>query len=629
MNTGAGGGAAVRTKIIKDIVHTFIRLPEDFVASIVDTPLLQRMRRIQQLSLAQQVYPGAVHTRFEHSLGVAYTMKMALESIRQNLEEIIIPSISSVGGVDEGVRSGLSRFLDRLGRELGELEKEAVTAALIHDIGHIGMGHVAEMGLNDRLLVYYPSRPGVVAPTMGMHEDIVILMARLMSWSGMEVLYSGRRVDLETVYEILEYAYSENRKPLCTREVEFSRPRSGKLDKVLDLEFRDDSVRRVALCIIARLLDSNIDVDRADYILRDSIHTGNISGVYDINRYYAVITVVPKVQGAGANTYRASFMLGILDKGISVVENMLLSRIYMYTDVYLHDISMIYSAMVARIMAILYLASLNLLHDSQEDPRARDILDRHPYLDALARFMVAIRLGDVDDRGIYSELARRYGSLRDLEPLLVQLTDDAFYSTLASIYTGRSRDLLEYISGMDSWGGEACLATALYTHGVIARRHASALIATGERTTRLISSIEGYEAQADNVLRRGLRPLIVVNWARHRPYKDTVTHRIHVFRRRQPLSPVELHADDRAMVTRKIRDEAYSKILIVFPGRLGEARPPNPWRVRGGNLARYIEGGLLDGIAGPCGVGREEAVDMLRMAARGAVELADTLMSLV
>ena len=629
MMAGARGGAAVRTKIIKDIVHTFIRLPEDFVASIVDTPLVQRMRRIQQLSLAQQVYPGAVHTRFEHSLGVAYTMKMALESIRQNLEELVIPSIRRVESVDKGVRAGLARFLERLGRELGELEKEAVTAALLHDIGHIGMSHIAEMGLNDRLLMYYPNRPGLVVPTMGRHEDIVIKMARLMARSGVEVLYSSRRVDLDTVCEILEYAYSDNRKPLCTRGVELARPKTGKLDKVLDMDFNGGEVRRVALCIIARLLDSNIDVDRADYILRDSIHTGNTSGVYDINRYYAVLTVVPRLQNTGANTYRAHFMLGVLDKGLSVVENMLLSRIYMYTDVYLHDISMIYSAMVSRIMAILYLASLNLLHDSQEDPRAREILERHPYLDALARFMVAIKLGDTGGDGFYSELARRYRSLADLELLLAQLTDDAFYMTLASIYSGRSQDLLEYISGMGPWGGEACLATALYTHGVMARRHASALIATGERTARLIQSIEGYEAQVDNALRRSLRPLIVVNWARHRPYKDTVTHRIHVFRRRHPLSPVELHADERAMVTKKIKDEAYSKILIAFPGQAGDARLPSPWEVRGGKLASYMEEAGIERIAGPCGLTVEEAGRLVRRSSRSAVELADTLMSLV
>ena len=56
---------------ITDPIHDFIRLNET-ERQIIDTPAFQRLRRIKQLSGAHLTYPGAQHTRFEHSLGVMH-----------------------------------------------------------------------------------------------------------------------------------------------------------------------------------------------------------------------------------------------------------------------------------------------------------------------------------------------------------------------------------------------------------------------------------------------------------------------------------------------------------------------------------------------------------------------------
>ncbi|RLI75360.1 HD domain-containing protein, partial [Archaeoglobales archaeon] len=92
-------------KSIQDAVHGIIKLNEPML-KIVDTPQFQRLRRIRQLGFANLVYPGANHTRFEHSLGVMHITKLLQKRL--------------------------------------ELDDEVVIAALIHDVGHTPFSHSSE-----------------------------------------------------------------------------------------------------------------------------------------------------------------------------------------------------------------------------------------------------------------------------------------------------------------------------------------------------------------------------------------------------------------------------------------------------------------------------------------------------
>src|SRR5512139_3572871 len=96
-------------KIIKDPVHGYIEV-EDFALALLDSPILQRLRYIKQLGFSYLVYPGANHTRFEHSLGTMFLADVASH---------------------------------RFG--LGDSEHTLiVTAALLHDIGHGPFSHASE-----------------------------------------------------------------------------------------------------------------------------------------------------------------------------------------------------------------------------------------------------------------------------------------------------------------------------------------------------------------------------------------------------------------------------------------------------------------------------------------------------
>jgi len=63
-------------------VHGFVTI-SDWEREIIEQPAFQRLRRIRQLGWTDQVYPGAMHTRFEHSLGVMHVATCLYDAIAQ------------------------------------------------------------------------------------------------------------------------------------------------------------------------------------------------------------------------------------------------------------------------------------------------------------------------------------------------------------------------------------------------------------------------------------------------------------------------------------------------------------------------------------------------------------------
>jgi HD superfamily phosphohydrolase len=74
--------------IVRDPVHDLIRIECPFAKALIDTEPFQRLRRIKQLGLANMVYPGAEHTRFNHSLGVYHLAHEAMDAIDKNLKAL-------------------------------------------------------------------------------------------------------------------------------------------------------------------------------------------------------------------------------------------------------------------------------------------------------------------------------------------------------------------------------------------------------------------------------------------------------------------------------------------------------------------------------------------------------------
>ncbi len=219
-------------KIINDPVFGFIKIPRGPLLDIVKHPLFQRLSRIKQLGLASVVYPGAQHTRFQHSLGAYHLMTEAIFSLSQK---------------------GIFIF---------ESEAEAVEAAiLMHDIGHGPFSHVLENTLISGIS----------------HEEISLMM--------MEQINADLKGALTLAIKI----------------------------------FQGDYPKR----FLHQLLSSQLDVDRLDYLRRDSFFTGVTEGNIGSARIIKMLNVKDDE-------------LVVDSKGIYSIENYLTSRRLMYWQVYLH-----------------------------------------------------------------------------------------------------------------------------------------------------------------------------------------------------------------------------------------------------------------------------------------------------
>lgn len=143
-----------RYKIVKDPVYGYVRLYEHELG-IVDTLLFQRLRRVKQLGAAHLVYPGAQHTRFEHSIGTAFI-------------------------AEEMVRS----VLGKAGIRGSDLERYVVISrvvALLHDIGHGPYSHTFEE------YVLYPrnlDHEVMASRLLSGHEELAGAVERIVSEYG-------------------------------------------------------------------------------------------------------------------------------------------------------------------------------------------------------------------------------------------------------------------------------------------------------------------------------------------------------------------------------------------------------------------------------------------------------------
>lgn len=234
-----------KRKIFNDPIYGFITIPSDFIFEIVQHPYFQRLRRIKQLGMAELVYPGAFHSRFQHALGAMHLMNEALNTLQSK------------------------------GLMIMEVEREAaLVAILLHDIGHGPFSHVLEYAILKNVN----------------HEAISELLME----------------DLNRQFE-------------------------GKLTLAIEM-FKGTYDRS----FFHQLISSQLDMDRLDYLNRDSFYTGVAEGNIGAERIIKMLHVVDN-------------QLVVEEKGLLSVENFLVARRLMYWQVYLHKTSICSETMVLKI----------------------------------------------------------------------------------------------------------------------------------------------------------------------------------------------------------------------------------------------------------------------------------------
>ena len=246
------------TKFIRDSIHGNLPL-DPFEIEVLDYPQLQRLRRVKQLGFISLIYPGANHSRFEHSIG---TMHLA------------------------------SKLADQL--ELSKDDKDLVRiAGLLHDAGHGPFSHVSEavLGVN--------------------HEEITAFV-----------------IEKTSIHDKLSEKFD-------TKEIIDIINGEGKLGPIIS---------------------GDLDMDRMDYLIRDSHYTGVAYGVIDTERIISNLKLEREL---------------ILDiKGVQAAESALTARYLMYPSVYQHHTTRIINAMFRRCLR-------DLINQDSLDPK-----DMYKYDDA-------------------------------------------------------------------------------------------------------------------------------------------------------------------------------------------------------------------------------------------------------
>lgn len=215
---------------------------------LIDTEVFQRLRRVGHLGMAGFVYPGAVHSRFSHSIGAIHIMSNVA---------------SSIGFTEDEVK------LLRL-------------TALLHDVGHTPFSHVLE---------------------------------------GVEVGYEHKEIGIRLI----------QRPPLSTIL------RKNKIEPAEIINV----LNKASNAKYSQLIDSDVDVDKLDYLMRDAHHSGLIYGKIDVERLVQNLC------------FDDEDRLYVKFKGRQSLENFLLARYYMFTTLYQHRTVYAFELMLREIYRLL------------------------------------------------------------------------------------------------------------------------------------------------------------------------------------------------------------------------------------------------------------------------------------
>ena len=296
------GLVPLHPKQVHDSIWGTISLSSLEVA-LIDSPLLQRMRHLKQLGVAHWLYPGADHSRFEHSLGVLHQAQQLIQAINRSGETAYGPGDVITAADQVVVR----------------------TAALLHDIGHPVLSHVSEYALRLdplRLLEIQRERKALVDEQVTVSELIAAQVVRSEAFRELlEVIQSGQQRELGS---------STLPAPLA--------------------DFPD----RVARCILGQSISSVVpllhelvsgpyDADKLDYMVRDAVAAG-IPTIIDISRLVQKLTVrrfrpidLPdRVNKHVKADTPQSYIFGFPWSGLSVVDELLLARLIIYSKLYRH-----------------------------------------------------------------------------------------------------------------------------------------------------------------------------------------------------------------------------------------------------------------------------------------------------
>ena len=270
----------------RDPVHGFVRLSKAEWA-VVDCPTFQRLRDIRQLAMAHLVYPGATHTRFEHSLGTLYLSDRIFEAIKQQVDADNCPNFAHAFRADE--------------KQIHHGKSILRLAGLLHDLGHSPFSHSGENLM--------PCEKIDGKNRKVEHEDMT---ARLVRETEIADVLTGQ-FGCESLEEVIAVA---------------TKPELAKLPSGSNMDWYR---------FLNDILAGELGSDRMDYLLRDALHSGQQVGLFDHLKLIDSMTIVPPPQESETH-----FRLGLNEAGWLIGEQMVACRYLMYVALYFHKTKRIY-----------------------------------------------------------------------------------------------------------------------------------------------------------------------------------------------------------------------------------------------------------------------------------------------
>lgn len=256
----------------RDPVHGFITVSKCELKIINSSPF-QRLRNIHQLATTYLVYHGAEHTRFGHSIGVMHLTSRVFDSV--------IAKNPKLFSEDENENAKKIEWYRQILRIIG----------LTHDLGHAPFSHASE-----------------------------------------ELFENGKEHEDFTKEILLNTEVGE-----CIREIgnSFKQRLGEKYDITPELiwmiyegkDFTNDSYIFPDFLFLKSFMDGEMDCDKMDYLLRDSIYCGVSYGRYDLDRFVSTLTVYKK---------DGILQLAIERGGVQALEEFVLARYFMFIQVYFH-----------------------------------------------------------------------------------------------------------------------------------------------------------------------------------------------------------------------------------------------------------------------------------------------------
>lgn len=305
-----------KDKLFRDSVHGYVSVPADICEQFIDTPVFQRLRHIEQTSM-RSVYPSAHHDRFIHSLGVYHLGKMAFACLRRN----------AVAGRNGGADLHISDD------KWNMYERTFPLACLLHDCGHFPFSHTLEQLYTDKEgvlrqkvldneLIEAAGSPQFTQDYEYCNASPHEVMGAILVLTLFEPKISASRCDALLAARMIlgcDHRSITRKQPLSQEEL-------------------------LENCLIQLLNGVAIDVDKLDYIIRDTWASGVDNVGVDVQRLLGALVLVERSSKFPTLAFSSS--------ALSVLQSAVDARNYLYKWIYSHhkvlyDADLIKRAVVA------------------------------------------------------------------------------------------------------------------------------------------------------------------------------------------------------------------------------------------------------------------------------------------